>query len=229
MYLGNNEIFRYIQNMQSIDTKRTLNVLKLTKSKKCVGVLLLTGTPMKNGKPINLFPLLKAINHPLGENQKAYEALFCSGKEKHFGSGRVVWDANGSSNLPVLQAHISSHVLHKTKEDCLQNLPGKTRERRVVTLSKRGEMAYANAIQEFGKTQAMVKSRSDADFTREENNEVMLSALHKIRYASAKAKVEATVSLAAKVLEKEPAVVIFTSFVNIAKEVYTKMNEIGWT
>jgi hypothetical protein len=42
-------------NMQSMTAKRTEDALKLILGKKCRGVLLLSGTPMKNGKPINLF------------------------------------------------------------------------------------------------------------------------------------------------------------------------------
>lgn len=49
-------------SMQSMTAARTKNVLDLVNesgpTKRCVGVLLLTGTPMKNGKPSNLYPLL---------------------------------------------------------------------------------------------------------------------------------------------------------------------------
>lgn len=63
-------------NMQSMESKRTVDALKLILGKKCQGVLLLSGTPMKNGKPSNLFPLLKAVKHPFGDNQKKYEVRF---------------------------------------------------------------------------------------------------------------------------------------------------------
>ena len=110
---------------------------------------MLTGTPMKNGKPSNLFPLLKAVRHPFGDHQKAYESHFCAGKEKSFGRGRVVWDANGSSNLVQLRQHVASHMLHMTKEECLEELPPKTREFRQVPVSSRHQLQHNQALNEL--------------------------------------------------------------------------------
>lgn len=100
---------------------------------------------MKNGKPSNLFPLLKATRHPFGDDQKIYETFFCNGQQRNYG-GRNVWDANGNSNLPILNAHIASHVLHKTKDDCLKGLPSKTREYRTVPVSSRFELLHNKAL-----------------------------------------------------------------------------------
>ena len=113
---------------------------------RCVGVLLLTGTPMKNGKPCNLFPLLKAVRHPLGNHQKAYEKHFCAGMDRSFGRGRVAWDANGASNLPQLNRLVTSHLLHLTKEQCLASLPPLTRETRKVPVSSRCQLQYDAAL-----------------------------------------------------------------------------------
>lgn len=135
--------------MQSMNAARTKDVLNLTAESRCIGCLLLTGTPMKNGKPSNLFPLLRAIRHPFGDRQKIYEILFCAGKEKRYGPNKRVWDANGSSNLPILNAHISSHVLHVTKEDCLKNLPPKKRVTHKVAVSRYFEMMYTNKINDL--------------------------------------------------------------------------------
>ena len=69
----------------------------------------------ENGKPSNLFPLLRAVRHPFGNNQRAYETHFCGGRTKQFGRGPAVWDASGSSNLPQLRELVSSHLLHLKK------------------------------------------------------------------------------------------------------------------
>jgi SNF2 family DNA or RNA helicase len=113
---------------------------------RCVGVLLLTGTPMKNGKPCNLFPLLKAVRHPFGNNQKEFERHFCAGAEKNFGRGRPVWDASGSSNLKQLKRLVASHLLHLTKAQCLAELPPLTRETRKVPVSSRCQLQYIEAL-----------------------------------------------------------------------------------
>lgn len=70
-------------------TYRTLPIFVLIF--RCRGVLLLSGTPMKNGRPSNLFPLLRAVRHPFGENQKRYEFYFCNGQQRNFGT-RTTWD-----------------------------------------------------------------------------------------------------------------------------------------
>lgn len=110
---------------------------------------MLTGTPMKNGKPLNLFPLLKAVNHPFGDHQKAYETYFCAGHTKQFGRGSVVWDANGSSNLPQLREHVASHLLYMTKEECLDELPPQTRVFRHVPVSSRHQLQHNLALNEL--------------------------------------------------------------------------------
>ena len=108
--------------IQSMTAARTKQTLKLVSSPLCEGVVLLTGTPMQNGKPANLFPLLKAVNHPLSRHQKAYEAHFCGGREVSFGSRRT-WQNSGAANLEQLRVLAKTHMLHLTKEGCLKELP----------------------------------------------------------------------------------------------------------
>lgn len=74
---------------QSLSASRTKKMLALALAPQCQGVALLSGTPMKNGLPINLFPLLRAIKHPLGDNQTAYEARYCGKHRRTLGNARV--------------------------------------------------------------------------------------------------------------------------------------------
>ena len=100
---------------------------------------------MKNGKPSNLFPLLKAVKHPFGDNQKHFEMYFCHGQLRDYGRGQV-WDVSGSSNLPVLHQHIASHVIYLTKADCAMNLPDKSREIKVVPVSNKFQLRHTDAL-----------------------------------------------------------------------------------
>jgi SNF2 family DNA or RNA helicase len=136
-------------SIQSMQAARTKDLLTLVKPKRCVGVLLLTGTPMKNGKPSNLFPLLKAVGHPFGNHQKAYETQFCNGRQKNFGRGGPVWDASGSSNLEQLRELASSHLLHLTKDECMKTLPKSTRVHKHIPVSFRLQMQYTKALQDM--------------------------------------------------------------------------------
>jgi len=189
---------------------------------RCEGVLLLTGTPMKNGKPSNLFPLLKAVGHPFGDDQMLYEMHFCNGQQKRFGPN-IVWDASGSSNLNLLSSHIASHVFYKTKDDCLKELPKKTREYRSVPTSSRYKLEHLNAMRELANMKSVI------DSSENNSREAVLGAFTRVRIISSLAKVDATVALAKFILEEEGSIVIFTCFVMIAKEVRRKLHESGWS
>lgn len=204
--------------MQSTQAQRTKDILKLVNDKRCVGVLLLTGTPMKNGKPGNLFPLLKAVRHPLGRHQKAYEAHFCNGMLKNFGRGPQ-WDASGASNLDQLKRKVASNLLHMTKEQCLKELPPMTTIFQDVPVSSRFQMQYEQSIKYLANVQANASNMRD---------EAVLGAVQRLRVVCAHAKVQATVELARSVLNKESAVVIFTYFAQVAKNVHAQLKSSGW-
>ena len=205
-------------SIQSMQAARTKDTLKLVSSKLCEGVLLLTGTPMKNGKPANLFPLLKAVKHPLGRNQKAYEACFCGGREVDFGRGRV-WQATGAANLENLRRLTKSHMLHLTKEACLKDLPPLSRVFVKVPVSSRRQLQHNHALQDLAKLYNSQRSGPD---------EKILGAVQKVRMVGSLAKVEAAVQQAKKILLEEPAVVIFTSFQEVARQVHQQLAEAGW-
>ena len=207
-------------SMQSMTAQRTKTTLQLVQPDRCIGVLMLTGTPMKNGKPLNLFPLLRAARHPFGDNQKAFERHFCNGHDKSFGN-RIVWDANGSSNLVQLRQHVASHLLYMTKEECLETLPPKTREFKQVPVSSRYQLQHDSALNELAKVYNTTGSF-------ENSGDMVLTAVQRVRQIGSFAKIDATVAVAKLVLLEQPAVVIFTSFVTVAKNVHKQLAEAGW-
>jgi SNF2 family DNA or RNA helicase len=207
-------------SMQSMQAARTKETLKLMSGTLCEGVLLLTGTPMKNGKPSNLFPLLRAVQHPLGRHQKAYEAHFCAGHEVNFGRGRV-WQATGASNLDQLRKLSKTHMLHLTKETCLKDLPPLDRVFVKVPVSSRRVMQHTQALQELAR---IYNARGSGAV----QNDAILGAVQKLRMVGSLAKVEATVEQAKGILQDEAAVVVFTSFQQVAKNVYHQLREAGW-
>ncbi|CAJ1949837.1 unnamed protein product [Cylindrotheca closterium] len=213
-------VFDEAHSMQSMTSSRTKDSLKLVLDERCIGVLLLTGTPMKNGKPSNLFPLLRAVRHPLGKNQMAYEKHFCGGILKSFGRGKPLWDANGCANLKQLKRLVSSNLLHLTKEQCL-TLPPLKRHRYEVPISHRNQLQYIQAVKNLASLQ-------EASFEKTDMGEAVLGGVQKLRCLCSFAKVGATVELAQKILEEEPSVVIFTSFAEVAKNIYGQLSSNGW-
>lgn len=177
---------------------------------------------MKNGKPANLFPLLKAVKHPFGNHQRAYEAHFCGGRDLSNGiGGRPMWVATGAANLDQLRVLTKSHMLHMTKDDVLKELPKQTRIKNTVFVSSRSQMRHNDAMR---KLSMIYENRTDPF-----QQEAILGAVQNMRLVDSFAKVAATVEVAREVLRKEPAVVIFTSFVDVAKSVHQKLSEYGWT
>jgi SNF2 family DNA or RNA helicase len=94
--------------MQNISTKRTKAALVLAEAAEVL--VLATGTPAKNAKPSNMFPLLVAVRHPLGQDRKAFEQKYCGDQP----------------NLQELHDRIGLCMLRKTKKECL-DLPPKVR------------------------------------------------------------------------------------------------------
>jgi SNF2 family DNA or RNA helicase len=176
---------------------------------------------MKNGKPCNLFPLLKAVKHPFGNHQRAYEAHFCGGRDMSNGIGRPMWVATGAANLDQLRVLTKSHMLHMTKDDCLKDLPKQTRVKKCVFVSSRSQMRHNDAMR---KLSMVYENRQDPH-----QQEAILGAVQNMRLVDSFAKVAATVEVAREVLRKEAAIVIFTSFVDVAKMVHQKLNDYGWT
>lgn len=174
---------------------------------------------MKNGRPANLFPLLKAVKHPFGNHQRVFEAYFCGGRDVSCG-GRLVWMATGAANLDQLRELTQSHMLHMTKDDCLKNLPKQTRVFKEVPVSSRSQMRHNEAMQKLAK---IYENRNE-----NAQQEAILGAVQNLRMVDSLAKVDATVEIAKEVLSKEAAVVIFTSFVDVAKMVHTKLSDSGW-
>jgi hypothetical protein len=66
---------------------------------------------MKNGRPVNLLPLLTGIKHPLASNKMEYEKRYCNAKKTKF----CPWDTSGASNLVELQEKLGGKLIRKTK------------------------------------------------------------------------------------------------------------------
>lgn len=82
--------------------------------------LFLTGTPILN-RPIELYPLLSAMNVSGCGGYFDYARKFCDGRDTRFG-----FDASGASNLDELQVLLRTSVMvRRLKKDVLKELPAK--------------------------------------------------------------------------------------------------------
>ena len=92
-------------DFQSMKSQRTKKMLKLALSPLCHGVINISGTPMPNGQPKNIFPLLRACKHHLGADQDAFEKRYCAAGLRVFGKAylsandtRINWKCKGCAH-----------------------------------------------------------------------------------------------------------------------------------
>jgi len=199
---------------QTISSARTQALLELCNSSRCLASWLLTGTPIKNGRPINLFPLLLATGHPLAADRRSYERYFCAAHEKHVGRSKPVWDVTGAAHLDELSKKTGDVILRRTKKECL-DLPEKIRQLTPAELSPAAERIYND------KLRALI----DAYRARVASGEVSdaaeaLVTLGQLRLAGSVAKVEAAIGLVEELAEQGQSVVLFTEFVESAKTLH---------
>jgi SNF2 family DNA or RNA helicase len=202
----------YAQNGQ---TRRSQALLRLARHPRLRAIWLLTGTPMKNGRPAQLFPLLAAIGHPLARDQRAYEELFCQGHWREQG-GRRLWQASGASHLHELQRLVRPLVLHRRKQDCL-DLPPKHRQVLAVELDDLQARGFQHRLQtkvdDYRRRAARGEVRRDAE---------MLAVLTALRQIGSDYKLPATQTLVASLLERGEAVVVFTAFLATAEMLHCR-------
>lgn len=230
---------------QNLEAQRTQAFLKLCEQ--AHAVFPLTGTPMRNAKPINLFPLLVAIRHPLAANRRRYEERYCAGYYRKVGRKNYVFDASGSSHLDELHQLIKDQVLYKKKEECL-DLPPKTRIMRTAEVAGATAKTYEKTLDHLRKEherrmKAKLEERIQElltelgeehpervnreaiaqELSQDEHNAVALVEMALLRHAGSLAKAESAVELAQEVLDEDGSVVLFTIYRDTADQIAQKL------
>lgn len=159
--------------------------LELSRTPTCLAAYCLTGTPMKNGAPINLFPLLQATGHPLGQNKSEYEKHFCKARVKTINkAGMTKWDNQGAAHLDELSQQTTDVILRRRKHECT-DLPPKTRTMRPVELSQARRLEYHEAIEAAIEA---FRDRADAKMAHAEHADVATLRLDLVARAHEKLK-----------------------------------------
>ena len=177
---------------------------------------------MKNARPSNLYPLLKAVKHPLSTDQRGYELRYCNARKTRFNP----WDASGAANLEELHDKIKGSILRKTKEEVLE-LPGKTRRREELVPSEeqRGEynakLRHAKAV-----TRASSNAPGGAAGGGGGGGGEM-SALMALRQYASLSKVQAAVDLASTAVAAGESVCVCCCFVETANQVHRTLSDTG--
>ena len=205
---------------QNGHTRRSAALLRLARHPRLRACWLLTGTPMKNGRPAQLFPLLAAIGHPLAQDQRAFELRYCDGHWQEQG-GRRVWQAQGASQLEELQRLVRPLLLHRRKQDCL-DLPPKQRQLHPVQLcpelAERFDQDLDAQLQAYRRRAHLGLVRRDAE---------ALAALTAVRQLGSRYKLPAACSLIAALLQRGEPVVVFSAFLDSARALHQQLAAAG--
>lgn len=195
---------------QNLAARRTQAFLKLVRHPRLRALWLLTGTPMKNGRPRQLFPLLAAIGHPMADDQRRFEERYAQGHWSERG-GQRRWQADGAAHLEELHRLCRPLVLHRRKQDCL-DLPPKDRVLVPVTLPPAEARGFDHRLAQ--RLEAYRRRVVRGEVRRDGESLAMLSALRQI---ASDAKLPAAAELLQRCLARHEPVVLFTAFVASAR------------
>ena len=194
---------------QNLTAARTGAFLRLARHPRLRAAWLLSGTPMKNGRPAQLFPLLAAIGHPLAADQRLFEERYCQGHWQEVAGVRH-WRALGASHLEELHRLTRPLVLHRRKQDCL-DLPPKQRRLVPVELGAEEGRGFQHRLEQvvddYRRRAAAGQVRRDAE---------ALAVFTALRQIAASYKLPAAVDLIEPLLARGEPVVVFSTFVSAA-------------
>ncbi|MFN7228308.1 MAG: SNF2-related protein [Synechococcaceae cyanobacterium] len=205
---------------QSLLAARTRALLRLARHPRVRAIWLLTGTPMKNGRPAQLLPLLAAIGHPLAQDQRRFEELYCGGHWREQ-AGRRIWQAAGATRLEELRRLVRPLLLHRRKDQCL-DLPPKRRHCWPVQLDApealEFERCLAACLQAYRRRAARGLVRRDAETL------AMLTALRRL---GSRHKLPSAIALVTRLLADGEPVVLFTAFLASAAALQRRFAPMG--
>lgn len=190
--------------MQSMMSARTKKALEFANAARYV--VAITGTPLKNGRPSNLFALLCATKHPLSLSKKEYEKNFCNAHPTRFSK----WDCTGASNLDVLFTETKDVILRRDKATCL-DLPDKIRTLRSAEVTEEAEIVYGNI---FGMLRDRWRNRVKNHEIMSTNEKLMM--FMQLRHAASWAKLYESQKMAEELFGQNQQAVFFTAFTDSA-------------
>lgn len=185
---------------------------------KMLRVYLLTGTPIMN-RPIELFNLLKAIEHPLSEDRGYYAKRYCDAFMQtiytKYGP-RSIWNEQGAKNLPELSGLLSGYLLRRTKKQVL-NLPDKIVSIMDSELSTEWKKAYETAWD------AYIDFLSNNPMPEKNIDNIILAKhlveIQKLKQVCSQAKVARIVADIENAVEQDEKIIVFSQYTETIKQI----------
>ena len=216
----------YIKEASNIRSKAAVKLCNMAER-----VYLLTGTPVMN-RPIELFNLLKAIRHPLGENWFTFAMRYCGAYQRKIkkwvtnpmtGQRELreikFLDVKGATNLEELRTKLSTAYLRRTKVVLGDKLPPLVEENVLTKLGTKYQKEYQDAWENYF-TNLELRLNADDDIDEDEKNAKLMNAemaqhlveMQKLKQIASLSKVERIIADTENALEQGEQVIIFTQY-----------------
>lgn len=207
----------YIKGAKTIRSKTTLDIVTLIDI-----VYMLTGTPIMN-RPIELFPLLKAIRHPLGRAKTVFAKRYCGAYMKTIikKNGQIIrfFEDKGATHIEELREFTKGHILRRLKKDEL-NLPPKIISVQLTELSKESRKEYDTAFDNYV---AWIENNPEMILKGDPQKKIedvlgnIMDARHlvelmKLKQVCSRAKIERMVSDIRSAVDQGQKVIVFSQF-----------------
>ena len=218
---------------QTKSAKRTKALMALAEAETCIGAIPLSGSPIKNGRPVNMLPLLKVIRHDMvatSDGEKDFMRRYCNAhsrtvlqRDRKTGELKEIkiWDTTGASHLDELHIRLGAKMMRRLKKNCT-DLPPKTRMLHSAELTPEAEKVYADTLQRLVREYRERLRRGEI----KEGGEVLVQ-MTQLRHAGSIGKVDAAVDLTLELTEQDRQVVLFTEFTDSAKMIRDRLEAEG--
>jgi SWI/SNF-related matrix-associated actin-dependent regulator of chromatin subfamily A-like protein 1 len=203
--------------------------------------IFLTGTPVLN-RPIELHPLLRALNVEFAQNWTYYVKRYCNGSQTRWG-----WDVSGASHTDELGEKLRTSVMiRREKSQVLSELPAKTHQ--LITLSQNGCAAQIAKeqkawIEHEEKTKELKANLAEMHKTGKTNTEEYRAAVQelrqaamagfteisKLRHETAVKKIPHTVEIVSDAVESQGSVVVFAHHTDVLDGIIDGLRQAGHT
>lgn len=199
--------------------KRSKLALKISKGMNQVYEL--TGTPIMN-RPIELFNLLAAIDHPIAKSWYWYAMRYCGAWRQTLKDGRSFLNVNGATHIPELRESIKDAFLRREKKEVL-DLPEKIISHIPIEMSDQWRKKYDGAFDDY------------LEFLKEnppENMDNIMLAKHlveiqKMKQVCSQSKIDRIVEDVKDLVDSGEKVVIFTSYKKTLEILDEELHELG--
>lgn len=184
-------------------------------------VWLLSGTPVAN-RPKDFFNLLKLIRSPIADNFTHYMRRYCDGKQikKRLANGKdkMVWIANGASNLDELASRTKHLVIRHLKSE-INDMPDKLITNIYLKMSDSMEKDYKKVWDNY------IEERERQNKKGQVQKEMVELGL--LRKFVAMEAIPYTYEMAMNAVEDGKKVVVFTTFNDEQQELMEKFGNIA--